>query len=433
MEVTPAQAAVEAWRADRVLSIASRGCPTRRHLRRTRWVFVHVVDEQGNAAVDRRPSAARAAVVLGSRAGDLSADDVRAAGRHTGHVQNFDAGLFSARRRRACAAAPSRAPIEQARSSVRPASNAVFISFGDGWHGAERDAERGGARVAMVRRRRTPVVPQSGARCDVVARAGSAGGGCWAADLELRAGSELLARFESSPGTRRVARVPLPGGRWARPPMVDLDLTCSRRSCRRPPRASPARTRASWACAFSTFMSEFARRQSGPRSRRHQAGPCACPSSSCSTTFAASTTPARSSAPPTVAPWRSWCCAASRRAPIRAPASGVPSRRRRSERKSRCRGSTCRTPPRPCRRPPRPDTRWRRSRTRAQRDRSLPTGCRRGRSASSSATRPTAWRRRSSEESRRTSGFPMLGEKRSLNVASAAAVVLYELLRRRRM
>lgn len=107
---------------------------------------------------------------------------------------------------------------------VGPDRDGVFVTFGDGWHGAERAAQEplrewrwssGEAHVSFRAPGRDAVlwleldqpVTQVGAQ-----------------RLEVRIGSDLLATVPIAPGTRVVQQVPLPADRIAGP-MVDLALT----------------------------------------------------------------------------------------------------------------------------------------------------------------------------------------------------------------
>ena len=107
---------------------------------------------------------------------------------------------------------------------MRPASNAVFVSFGDGWHGAERDAgeaahewrwSTGDARLSFRNPRRDAELWLE--LDQPVAAVGPQ-------TVELRVGADLVATVRMSPGARRIERIPLASARLGAAPMVALDL-----------------------------------------------------------------------------------------------------------------------------------------------------------------------------------------------------------------
>jgi hypothetical protein len=109
---------------------------------------------------------------------------------------------------------------------VRPPTNAVFVAFGAGWHGAERAPQEplrewrwsGGA--AHLSFRATPRDSVMWIELDQpVAQVGTQ-------RLQVRAASELLATLPITPGARVVHQVPLPVQR-VHSAMVDLTLTVS--------------------------------------------------------------------------------------------------------------------------------------------------------------------------------------------------------------
>ena len=187
------------------------------------WVFVHMLDESGTLlwTDDHEPPSSWAAAPLAYRR-TMFVPRLP----YTGFVR-VEAGLFSR-------ADGTRVPLagvdrgghayEVASFEVRPPSNAVFVSFGNGWHGAERDAgeaahewrwSSGDARLSFRN-------PKEGAVLSIeldqpVASVGPQ-------TVELRAGSKLLTTISVMPATRRIERVPLPAGRLGASPMLDLDL-----------------------------------------------------------------------------------------------------------------------------------------------------------------------------------------------------------------
>ena len=283
-------------------------------------------------------SRCRSPSTWGDDTGRLSAHDVRAAHHAAGRVR-IEAGLFSR--------------ADGVRIPTAPAANAADRRLRGGGPTPKRSVRRvrrrlarrracgtaAGQRMAVVEGRCAAVVPPPAAGRRAGDRAGSAG----ERGRACRRLNSVLARICSRRSSVAPGRAAHPHGRaagelgWAAAAMVELEppRAADVRPRQRLPSLGEQRTRASWACACSTCTSaqRFERRER-------------CPSSSCSTTSAASTTPAPSFAPRTAAPWRSWCCAASRRGPIRGP----PAARHRQDRarvpKPRCRGTTCRTRPR---------------------------------------------------------------------------------------
>jgi len=189
------------------------------------WVFVHMIDEGGTLlwtddhALPSLPSVKGAPVMYRRR---MFVPRIP----YTGRVR-VEAGLYSRETgERMALTGVDRGghAYDVAAFEMRPASNAVFVSFGDGWHGAERDAgeaahewrwSTGDARLSFRNPRSdatlwleldqpvTAVGPQT---------------------MELRAGSERLATIAVTPATRRIERVPLPAGRMGSAATLDLDL-----------------------------------------------------------------------------------------------------------------------------------------------------------------------------------------------------------------
>jgi hypothetical protein len=189
----------------------------------TYWVFVHMLDESGALlwTDDHEPPSSWATAPLTYRR-TMFVPRLP----YTGRVR-VEAGLFSR-------ADGTRVPLagverrghsyEVASFEVRPPSNAVFVSFGNGWHGAERDAgeaahewrwSSGDARLSFRNPRRDVLL--SIELDQPVALVGPQ-------TVELRAGSELLTTISVTPATRRIERVPVPAGRLGSAAMVEIDL-----------------------------------------------------------------------------------------------------------------------------------------------------------------------------------------------------------------
>jgi hypothetical protein len=185
------------------------------------WVFVHVLDASGTLlwTDDHQPAALSAASghapVVYRRT--MFVPRATPAGR-----VRIEAGLFS----RADGARIPTAPASPATGSfdVAPASEALFVVFGDGWHAAERVTQqqanewrwsKGEARLSFRHPRRDVELT-----LEVDQPVNSVG----VQTVELRAGSDLLATFEVEPGVRRIHTVSLPDTRMGSGPMVELNL-----------------------------------------------------------------------------------------------------------------------------------------------------------------------------------------------------------------
>jgi hypothetical protein len=189
------------------------------------WVFVHVLDSGGTLlwTDDHQPpvpvSAWGGVPVRYQRT--MFVPRIPYAG-----TVRVEAGLYSrtdgARLALAGHDTGSRA-YDVAHFDVRPASNATFVVFGDGWYGAEREARdpvrawrwsKGDARLSFRNPGRDAVLSLE--LDQPIAQAG-------AQTLELRAGSDLIDTIAVSP-VRRVYRVALPASRLGTGPTIDLDL-----------------------------------------------------------------------------------------------------------------------------------------------------------------------------------------------------------------
>lgn len=187
------------------------------------WVFVHMIDDSGMLLwTDDHPLSSVPSSAPVSYRRTMFVPRLP----YTGRVR-VEAGLF-------VKSDGTRVPLagtdrgghanDAASFQMQPASNAVFVSFGDGWHGAERDARevahewrwsKGDARLSFRNPRRdavlwleldqpvTSVGPQT---------------------AELRVGSDLVATIQVIPGARRIERVPLMASRLGASQTVDLDL-----------------------------------------------------------------------------------------------------------------------------------------------------------------------------------------------------------------
>ena len=189
------------------------------------WVFVHMLDEGGTLLwTDDHlaPPPASWAAAPASYRRTMFVPRIP----YTGRVR-VEAGLFSKDDgARVALAGVDRGgqSYDVAAFDMKPASNAVFLSFGDGWHGAERDAgeaahewrwSKGDARLSF----RNPL--RDAALWLELDQPVSAVG---AQTVELRAGSTLLASIKVVPGARRIERVALAGAQLGTAPMVDLDV-----------------------------------------------------------------------------------------------------------------------------------------------------------------------------------------------------------------
>jgi hypothetical protein len=185
------------------------------------WVFVHMVDASGTLlwTDDHRP----AALSAGSAETSIVYRRTMFVPRATpaGRVR-IEVGLFS----RADGARIPTAPENGATGSfeIGPASDALFVVFGDGWHAAERVPQQqanewrwstGDARLSFRHPRRDAELT-----LEVDQPVNAVG----VQTVELRAGSDLLATFNVEPGVRRVHTVSLPEARMGSGPTVELDL-----------------------------------------------------------------------------------------------------------------------------------------------------------------------------------------------------------------
>jgi hypothetical protein len=185
------------------------------------WLFVHMLDASGTLlwTDDHQPAA------LPAGSGDAAIVYRRTMfvprATPTGRVR-IEAGLFS----RADGARIPTARENPATGSfeVGPASDALFVVFGDGWHAAERVPlqqanewrwSKGDARLSFRHPRRDAELT-----LEVDQPVNSVG----VQTVELRAGTDLLATFNVEPGVRRVHTVSLPDARMGNGPMVELNL-----------------------------------------------------------------------------------------------------------------------------------------------------------------------------------------------------------------
>jgi hypothetical protein len=224
--VTPAQPSAEAGAPFELhyrLATVANAAP----LPADTWVFVHLLDDRGtllwtddHELSPRRP--AEGAPVMYGRT--MFVPRIPYAGR-----VRVEAGLYSRETGermvlRGGAERGGRA-YDVASFDLRPASNAVFVSFGDGWHGAERDERDAGrewrwstrrARLSFRRPTRDAVLwIELDQPVDAVGLQ----------TAELRAGSELIASIPVAPGPRRIERVPLAASRLGTAPTVDLEVS----------------------------------------------------------------------------------------------------------------------------------------------------------------------------------------------------------------
>ena len=189
------------------------------------WVFVHMLDEGGTLLwTDDHPAPAPGSWATEAVSYRRTMFVPRIP--YTGRVR-VEAGLFSKDD-------GARVPLagvdrgghsyDVAAFEMKPASNAVFVSFGDGWHGAERDAgeagrewrwSKGDARLSFRNPRRDAAV---WLELDQPVTA------VGAQTVELRVESTLRASVKVVPGARRIERVALPVAQLGTGPMVDLDL-----------------------------------------------------------------------------------------------------------------------------------------------------------------------------------------------------------------
>lgn len=222
--VSPAQASAEAGAPidlEYRLSKVADAAPLSGNI----WVFVHMLDESGTLLWTddhQAPAPASWAAAPASYRRTMFVPRIPYAGR-----VRVEAGLFSKDDgARVALAGVDRGgqSYDVAAFDMKPASNAVFVSFGDGWHGAERDPgeaahewrwSKGDARLVFRHPRRDAVLWLEFDQ--PVAAVG-------AQTVELRTGSTLLAGIKVEPGARRIERVALPGAQLGTGPMVDLLL-----------------------------------------------------------------------------------------------------------------------------------------------------------------------------------------------------------------
>ena len=190
------------------------------------WVFVHLVDDAGMLlwTDDHRPP------VPPSRWGAEPTTYRRTMfvprTASTGRIQ-VEAGLYvppDGPRVRLTGTEKGDRSYAVAAFDVRPASNGVFVAFGEGWHGAERAPQEplrdwrwsaGEGHLSFRHPGRDAVLWLE--LDQPVAAVGPQ-------RLEVRDGPALLATVAITPGARQVVRVALPGGRAAGS-MVALGLT----------------------------------------------------------------------------------------------------------------------------------------------------------------------------------------------------------------
>ena len=224
MAVSPAQASAEAGAPidlEYRLSKVADAAPLTGNI----WVFVHMLDESGTLLwTDDHPAPAPASWATEPVSYRRTMFVPRIS--YTGRVR-VEAGLFSKDDgARVALAGVDRGghSYDVATFDMTPASNAVFVSFGEGWHGAERDAgeaahewrwSKGDARLSFRNPRRDAAV---WLELDQPVTA------VGAQTVELRVDSSLLASIKVVPGGRRIERVALPGTQLGTGPMVDLDL-----------------------------------------------------------------------------------------------------------------------------------------------------------------------------------------------------------------
>ena len=185
------------------------------------WVFVHVVDAAGKLlwTDDHQPPTSPA--TWGSTEVAYHRTMFVPRGTPPGRVR-VEAGVFvrpDGVRIPIAAANPSTSGFE-----VTPASNEMFVVFGDGWHGAERVDQqqanewrwsKGDARLSFRRPARDAVL--SIEMDQPVTQVGRP-------TVEVRAGSDLLASLYVNPLARQIFRVPLPAARLGRAPTAELNL-----------------------------------------------------------------------------------------------------------------------------------------------------------------------------------------------------------------
>jgi hypothetical protein len=190
------------------------------------WVFVHLLDESGmllwtDDHVPPSPSSS-----WGTKPPTYRRTMFVPRIPYTGRVR-VQAGLFSlADGTRVALAGTDRGghAYDVASFDVRPASNAVFVSFGDGWHGAERDPKdaarewRWSMGDATLSFRRPPGDAVLWLELDQpVAAVG-------VQRIDVRVGPTVIAAVPVPPGERRAARVPLAASQFGPAPTVDLRL-----------------------------------------------------------------------------------------------------------------------------------------------------------------------------------------------------------------
>ena len=185
------------------------------------WVFVHATDAAGVLlwTDDHQPPTAP------STWGDADVTYRRTMfvprGTPPGRV-HIEAGVFvrpDGVRIPIAAANPSTSGFD-----VIPASNELFVVFGDGWHAAERVEQqqanewrwsKGDARLSFRRPSRDAVLSiEIDQPVTQVSRP----------TVEVRIGSDLLASLYVNPLARQIYRVPLPVVRLGTAPTVDLNV-----------------------------------------------------------------------------------------------------------------------------------------------------------------------------------------------------------------
>jgi hypothetical protein len=185
------------------------------------WVFVHVVDDAGTLlwTDDHQPPTAPS--TWGSAEVTYRRTMFVPRGTRPGHVR-VEAGVFvrpDGVRIPIAAANPSTSGFD-----ITPASNDLFVVFGDGWHGAEHVEQQqanewrwstGDARLSFRRPSRDAVLSiEIDQPVTQVSRP----------TVEVRIGSDLLASLYVNSLARQIYRVPLPLARLGTAPTVELNV-----------------------------------------------------------------------------------------------------------------------------------------------------------------------------------------------------------------
>jgi len=185
------------------------------------WVFVHVVDDAGTLlwTDDHQPPTPPS--TWGSAEVTYRRTMFVPRGTRPGHVR-VEAGVFvrpDGVRIPIAAANPSTSGFD-----IMPASNDLFVVFGDGWHAAERVEQQqanewrwstGDARLSFRRPSRNAVLSiEIDQPVTQVSRP----------TVEIRLGSDLLASLYVNPLARQIYRVPLPLSLLGAAPTVELNV-----------------------------------------------------------------------------------------------------------------------------------------------------------------------------------------------------------------